>query len=115
MYAEAIRTWTQPSKPKRNITNITNTKIVKIHKVTFGQPHERSAIFHKVATQQPKPNLNNRNKRNVKRHQNSDTKTGNREPQQNYVWGHGGLVVNTSDSGSRGRGSSPTRVAVLCP
>ena len=24
-------------------------------------------------------------------------------------------MVNTSDSGSRGRGSSPTRVAVLCP
>ena len=29
--------------------------------------------------------------------------------------GCGGLVVNTSDSGSRGRGSSPTRVAVMCP
>ena len=42
---EAARTWTQPSKPKRDKTNIINTKIVKIHKVTYGQ--QRDQLFSK--------------------------------------------------------------------
>ena len=35
---EAIRTQIQPSKPKREITNITNSKITKR---TYGQPSEQ--------------------------------------------------------------------------
>ena len=41
---DEIRTQIQPSKPKRKITNITNSQNTKR---TYGQ---------KVATQQPKPN-----------------------------------------------------------
>ena len=49
---EAIRTQIQPSKPKREITNITNSQNTKR---TYGQPSEQ--LFpKKVATQQPKPN-----------------------------------------------------------
>ena len=48
---EAIRTQLQPSKPKREITNITNSQN---RKITYGQPG--AAISQKVATQQPELN-----------------------------------------------------------
>ena len=49
---KAIRTQIQPSKPKREITYITNSQNMKR---TYGQPSEQ--LFpKKVATQQPKPN-----------------------------------------------------------
>ena len=77
---EAIRTQLQPSKPKREITNITNSQNTKRKN---GQPSEQ--LFPK---RWPLSNRNrtknNMNTRKVKRHRNSDTKTGNREPQQNY-------------------------------
>ena len=65
MYAkigtEAIRTQIQPSKPKREITKITDSQNTKR---TYGQPSEQ-LFKKKVATQQPK------------------SKKVNREPQQN--------------------------------
>ena len=77
---KTIRAQIQPSKPKREITNIANSQNTKI---TYGQPSEQ--LFPKRLP------LSNRNRTKynmstlkVKRHRNSDTKTGNREPQQNY-------------------------------
>ena len=49
---EAIRIQLQPSKPKREITNITNIQNTKI---TYGQPSEQP-FPRRMATQQPKPN-----------------------------------------------------------
>ena len=77
---EAIRTQLQRSKPKREITNITNTQTSKR---THSQPSEqlfpkRWPLSNRYRTK------NNINTRKVKRHRNSDTKTGNREPQQKY-------------------------------
>ena len=75
---EAIRTQIQLSKPEREITNITNSQNTKR---TYGQPSEK--LFLK---RWPLSNRNrtktDRNTRKVKRHQNSDTKTGNKEPQK---------------------------------
>ena len=71
---EAIRTQIQHTKPNREITKITNSQ-------TYGQPSEQ--LFPKY----PKPNYNNMNTHNVKRHRNFDTKTGNKEAQQNYRLG----------------------------
>ena len=75
---EAISTQLQPSKPKREITIITNSQITKR---TQGLPNEQ--LFPKGW---PLSNRNrtktNMNTRKVKRHRNSDIKTGNREPQQ---------------------------------
>ena len=85
--SEAIRTQIQPSKPKREITNVT---ISQNTKRTYGQPSEQ--LFPK---RWPLSNRNrakyNMNTHKVKRHRNSDTKTGNREPEQNY---HLGMVSN---------------------
>ena len=99
---EAIRTQLQPSKQKREITNITNSQNTKR---TYGQPSEqlfpkRWPLSNRSRTK------NNMNTRKVKRHRNADTKTGNRESQQNYrrgtvsnelvcvcVWGGGGLKL----------------------
>ena len=78
---EAIRTQPQPSKPKREITNIINSQNTKR---TYGQSSEQlftkwwPLISNRI---QAKTNMD---ARKVKRHRNSDTKTGNREPQQNY-------------------------------
>ena len=67
---EAIRTKLQPSKPNREITNITNSQNTKR---TYGQPSEQ--LFSK---RWPLSNRNrtkhNMNTCKVKRHQNSDTK-----------------------------------------
>ena len=67
---EAIRTQLQPSKPKREITNITNSQNIKI---TYCQPSEQ--LFPK---RWPRSNRNrtknNMNTRKVKRQRNSDTK-----------------------------------------
>ena len=67
---EAIRTHLQPSKPKRKITNITNSQNTKR---TYGQPSEQ--LFPKS---RPLSNRNrtksNMNTRKVKRQRNSDTK-----------------------------------------
>ena len=67
-----IRTHIQPSNPKREITNITNSQN---RNRTYGQPSEQ--LF---AKRWPLSNRNrtknNMNKHKVKRHQNSDTKTG---------------------------------------
>ena len=67
---EAIRTQLQPSKSKREITNITNSQKTKI---TYGQPSEQ--LFPK---RWPLSNRNrtknNINTRKVKRHRNSNTK-----------------------------------------
>ena len=80
---EAIRTQIQPSKPKREITNITNSQNTKR---IYGQSSEQ--LFPK---RWPLSNRNrtknNMNTRKVKRHRNSDTKTGKRGPQQNYRLG----------------------------
>ena len=46
-------------------------------------PIERAAISKNVATQQTKPNQKQHEQTQVKRHRNSDTTTGNREPPQN--------------------------------
>ena len=77
---EVIRTQIQPAKPKREISDITNNHNTKR---TYGQPSEQ--LFPK---RWPFSNRNrtknNMNTHKVKRHRNSDTKTGNRDPQQNY-------------------------------
>ena len=78
-WTEATRTQIQPSNPKQKITNITNSQNTKR---TYGQPSEQP-FSQKVASQQPKQILINMNTHKVNRHRNSDTKTGNREPQQN--------------------------------
>ena len=49
---EAIRTQIQPSNPKREITNITNSQNTKANIWLT----EYAAISQKVATQQSKPN-----------------------------------------------------------
>ena len=49
---EAIRTQLQPSKPKREITIITNSQNTKRTYMV----NRVSSYFPKVATQQPKPN-----------------------------------------------------------
>ena len=48
---EAIGNQIQPSKPKREITKITNRQNKNR---SYGKPRE--AVSQKVATQQPKPN-----------------------------------------------------------
>ena len=74
---EAIRNQIQPSKPKREITKITNSQNTKSEQLY----PKRWPISN------PNRTKNNMNIRKVKRHRNSDTKTGNREPQQNYRLG----------------------------
>ena len=67
---KAIRTQIQPSKPKREITNITNSQNTKR---TYGQPSEQL-----IPKRWPLSNRNrtkNMNAHKVKRHRNSDTKT----------------------------------------
>ena len=67
---EAIRTQIQPSKLKREITNMTNSLNPK---KTYGQPSEQ--LFPKRwLLSNPERNKNNMNTRKVKRHRNSDTK-----------------------------------------
>ena len=72
---EAIRTQPQPSKPKREITNITKSQNTK---GTYGQLSEK-LFSQKAATHQPKPTKNVTETRTPK--------TGNREPQQNHRLG----------------------------
>ena len=76
---EAIRTQTKPSKPKREITKITNSQNTER---THSQPSEQ--LFPK---RWPLSNRNrtknNMNTFKVKRRRNSDTKN-RQEPQQNY-------------------------------
>ena len=94
--AEAIRTQIQPSKPKREITNITNSQNTKR---TYGQPSEqlypkRWPFSNRNRTK------NNMNTHKVKRHRNSDTKKQTTEHNNkttslersvmNY-WGGGGV------------------------
>ena len=70
-------------KTKTEITKFTNSQNTKR---TYGQRSEQ--LFPKRwPLSNPYRTKNNMNKRNVKRHRNSDTKTGNREPQQNYRLG----------------------------
>ena len=65
---EAIRTRIQPSKPKREITNITNSQNTKR---TYGQPSEQ--IFPKKLPLSKRNRIkNNMNTHVVKRHRNSD-------------------------------------------
>ena len=67
---EAIRTQIQPSKPKREITKITDSQNTKI---TYGQPSEQ--LFPKRwPLSNPNRTKNNMNTRKVKCHRNSDTK-----------------------------------------
>ena len=78
---EAIRTQLQPSKPKREITNITSSQNTKR---PYGQPSEQ--LFPKMwQLSNRNRTKNNINTRKVKRHRNTDTKTG--ETQQNYRLG----------------------------
>ena len=80
---EAIRTRIRPSKLKRGITKLINSQNTKR---AYGQPNEQ--LFPKRwPLSNPNRAKNNMNTRKVKRHRNSDTKTGNREPQQNYRLG----------------------------
>ena len=67
---EAIRTKIQPSKPKREITKITNGQNIMS---TDGQPSEQ--LFPKRwPLSNPNRTKNNMNTSKVKRHRNSDTK-----------------------------------------
>ena len=92
---EAIRTQIQPSNPKREITKITNSQNTK---VTYGQPSEQ--LFSKRwPLGNPNQTKTNMNTRNVNRCRNSDTKTGNRDSQQNYCLG---TVSNESLVGGGG-------------
>ena len=77
---EAFRTQIQPSKPKREITKITNSQNTRR---TYGQSREQF-FTKRWPLSNPNRTKNNMNKHKVKRHRNSDTKAGNREPQQNY-------------------------------
>ena len=80
---EAIRTQIQTLKPKRDITKITNSQNTKI---TFGQPSEQ--LFPKRwPLSNPNRTEKYMNAHKMKRHRKSVTKTGNREPQQNYRLG----------------------------
>ena len=74
---EAIRPQIQPSKPKQEITNITNSQNTKI---TSGQPSEQPFLKRRPLSNR------NRTKNNMNTH-NVNTNTGNREPQQNYRLG----------------------------
>ena len=77
---EATRAQIQTSKPKRDITNITNKQNTKR---TYGQPNEQ--LFPKGGHSATETELkNNMHTHKVKRHRNSDTQKVNREPQQNY-------------------------------
>ena len=68
---EAIRTQIQPSKPKREISKITNSQNTTR---TYGQPSEQ--LFPKrLPLSNPNRTKNNMNTRKVKRHRNSDTKS----------------------------------------
>ena len=67
---EAIRTQIQRSKLKREITNITNSRIAKSEQLF----HKRWPLSNRNRTK------NNMNTHKVKRHRNSDTKTGNLPP-----------------------------------
>ena len=71
---EAIRTQLQPSKPKREITNIAKSQNTK------------RTIVNRVK-RWPLGNKNRTRTQKVKRHRKSETKTGYREPQQNYRLG----------------------------
>ena len=69
---EAIRHQIQPSKPKREITKITNSQNTKR---TYGQLSEQ--LFPKRwPCSNPNRTENNMNTRKVKRHRNSETKNG---------------------------------------
>ena len=72
---EAIRTQIQPSKPKWEITKISNTSSQNT-KRTYGQPSEQ-LFFKRRPPSNPNRTENNMNTRKVKRHRNSDTRTGN--------------------------------------
>ena len=69
---EAIITRLQPSKPKREITNITNSQNTKR---TYGQPSEQ--LFPKrCPLSNPNRTKNYMNTRKVKHHRNSEIKNG---------------------------------------
>ena len=67
---EAIGTQIQPSKPKREITKITNSQNTKR---TYRQPIEQ-LFFKRWPFSNPNRNKHNMNTRKVKSHRNSDTK-----------------------------------------
>ena len=66
---EAIRTQLQPSKPKREITNIKNSKKTKR---TYGQPSEQCFISKRWPLSNRNRTKHNMSTRKVKRHRNSD-------------------------------------------
>ena len=80
---KTIRTQIQPSKPKREITNITNSQNTNR---TYGQPSEQ--LFPK---RWPLSNRNRTktivNTRKVKRHRKSDTKNRQQRTTKNYRLG----------------------------
>ena len=82
---KAISTQIQPSKPKREITNITNSQTKKR---TYGKPSERL-----VPKRRPLRNRNrtknDKNTRKVKRHRNSDTKKQAKENHNKTTALHG--------------------------
>ena len=67
---EAIRSKIQPSKPKREITDITNSQNAKR---TYGQPSEQLFPKRWPLSNQNRTK-NNMTTHKVKRHRNSDTK-----------------------------------------
>ena len=67
---ETIRTEIQPSKPKREITKITNSQNTKI---TYGQPSEQLFPKRWLLSNQNRAK-SNMNTSKVKRHRNSDTR-----------------------------------------
>ena len=80
---KAIRTQTQPPKPKRQITKIKTSQNTKI---TYSRPSEQ--LFSKrLPLSNPNLTENNMNTCKVKRHRNVDAKTGNRKPHQNCCLG----------------------------
>ena len=74
---ESIRTQLQPSKLKRKKTKTTNSQNTKR---TYGQPSEQLFPKRWPLSNQNRAK-NNMETHKAKRHRNSDTKTGNREPQ----------------------------------
>ena len=88
---EAIKTQIQPSKPKREITNITKSQNTKI---TYGQPSEQ-LFFKRLSLSNPNRTKSNMSTRKVILHRDSDTKNRQqRERERNATKYRLGTVSN---------------------
>ena len=95
---DEIKTQIQPSKPKREITEITNSQNTKRK---YSQPSEQ--LFPKRwPLSNPNRTKNNMNTRKVKRHRNTGTKNSHNEAQMDCIVGRTGAVISAADYGPRG-------------